>query len=905
MQHKETTAADSSTTPHAVSIEEVSAALGTDAAAGMDTAEAQNRLTRYGPNTLRKHRAPNVLLLLLGQFNSPVVYLLLAASAFALALGEYVEAVAIILVLLINAAIGFVTELRAIRSIEALRQLSTHSVLVRRDKMVVTLPAERLVPGDIVVLDAGDMVAADMRVISSANLASDESALTGESLPVAKSVDPVSAETPLAERSSMLFKGCGITRGTGEAIVTGTGMNTELGRITRLIEESEPERSPLERQLGLLSRDLILFTLAIAAAVGISGVFSGQDPALMIKASVALAVAAIPEGLPIVATLALARGMLRMAKHNALIEQLSAVETLGETTVILTDKTGTLTENRMHVDRVQTAAGELTFDRNDGTFLLDARTVRPMPGDELEILLKSVALCNNASLDSTGSTGDPMEIALLEAAAASGLHRAALLKKHPEHAEHAFDVSTRMMATVHQGADGCIVAVKGAPEAVFACLHDVQDGLNNLPFDEEQDRRWREACDLLAGQGLRLLAVAGKKADYADTPVYENLTLYGVVGFQDPPRADIAAAIADARLAGISVVMVTGDHAATAKHISNAVGLADSASPVVHGSDMKPLETMGQAEKQAARSARIFSRMTPEQKLSLITLHQQAGEIVAMTGDGVNDAPALKKADIGIAMGQRGTQVAREAADMVLRDDAFSTIIHAVHEGRVIYTNIRRFTTYLLSCNLGEILIVGLAVLVGLPLPLLPLQILFLNLVTDVFPAFALGTIEADRNVLTRPPRPPSEPILARPQWIAILTHGSVIAAAVLASLVIALFLLKLEGDAVTTMCFFTLALAQLWHVFNMRNWRDGFAVNQLTRNTYVWLAILLCLGILSLAALQPWLSSVLRLVPLSLEAWGIVFALSLVPILFREMAALFVRMQRSLAEKPIRLLRE
>ena len=487
-----------------------------------------------------------------------------------------------------------------------------------------------------------------------------------------------------------------------------------------------------------------------------------------------------------------------------------------------------------------------------------------------------------------------MEIALLEAAAAHGIQRDELLDEYPEQAEHAFDVATRMMATVHNDGDSFTVAVKGAPEAVFACVQDVQEGLHNIAFDEDQDRRWREACDLLAGQGLRLLAVAGKRTEDPMASAYENLTLFGVVGFQDPPRADIAAAIGDARRAGISVVMVTGDHAATAQHISKAVGLTPGESPVVQGPEMKPLETMSETEKRETRAARIFSRMTPEQKLSLITLHQRAGEIVAMTGDGVNDAPALKKADIGIAMGQRGTQVAREAADMVLRDDAFSTIIHAVHEGRVIYTNIRRFTTYLLSCNLGEILIVGLAVLAGLPLPLLPLQILFLNLVTDVFPAFALGTIEADRNVLERPPRPPSEPILARRQWITIFTLGSVVAGSVLASLVIALFVLGLEGDAATTMCFFTLALAQLWHAFNMRNWRDGFLFNQVTRNSYVWLAIMLCLGILGLAAIQPWLSSVLRLVPLAPEAWAIILVLSLVPVLFRELAALFVRAHRT-----------
>lgn len=879
--------------PHAAPVAAVLSALQVDAATGLDTGGARARLVRYGPNTLRKLRPTNVFLVLLGQFNSPVVYLLMAAAAFSLALGEQVEFAAIVAVLIINAAIGFITELRSIRSMEALRELSTHSVLARRGGEVTTLPAERLVPGDVVILDAGDVVAADMRVISSANLACDESALTGESLPVAKSIEPVAADAVLAEQTSMLFKSCAITRGTGEAVVTSTGMNTELGRITRLVEQSEPERSPLERQLGLLSRDLIWLTLVIAAAIGVVGVFAGQDPSLMVKSSVALAVAAIPEGLPIVATLALARGVLHMARHNALIRRLSAVETLGATTIIMTDKTGTLTENRMHVDRILTSTGELTFERQARVFLLAGRPLHATGDAALYALLRSAALCNNAALKSddnggggSGGMGDPMEVALLEAARAAGLHRSALLEIHPEIVEHAFDVATRMMATVHRDTDGYLVAVKGAPEAVFKCVRHVQDEAGTVPFDSDRAAHWATSCDVLARQGLRLLAIAGKRTRRRDAPVYEDLTLYGVVAFLDPPRPDVATAIADAQRAGIAVIVVTGDHAATARHVSRAVGIAPAESATAGGHDLKPIADMSEAEKRVARRVQIFSRVTPEQKLDLIALHQQAGEVVAMTGDGVNDAPALKKADIGIAMGLRGTQVAREAADMVLRDDAFSTIIHAVREGRTIYTNIRRFTTYLLSCNLSEILIVGLAVLGGLPLPLLPLQILFLNLVTDVFPAFALGTIEADRNILSRPPRPPGEPILARPQWIAIAAHGCVIACMTLLAMAGALFALQLKGDSVTTMCFFTLALAQLWHVFNMRNWRDGLAFNQVTRNSYVWLAIVLCIAILGAAALQPDIAAALRLVSLPPQAWGIVISLSLVPVLVRELVA-------------------
>jgi len=881
--------------PYAFEAASVLGALAVDGAHGLATEEASRRLELYGANELRRRKKASLFAILLNQFKSPIVFLLFGAAALSLAFGEMVEFFAIVAVLAINAAIGFTTEMQAVRSMEALRELTSRSALVRRNGTIITIAAEKLVPGDIAVVDAGDVIAADMRLISSSNLSVDESALTGESLPVAKSVAPVTSDTVLADRTPMLFKGCAVTGGTGEAVVTGTGMNTELGRITRLVEEAEPERSPLERQLALLSRHLIWLTLAITAAVAIAGIAAGQDITLMIESAVALAVAAIPEGLPIVATLALARGMLRMARHNALIEQLSAVETLGATTVILTDKTGTLTENRMHADRIVTATGEMTFDRHAGGFILDGRPIEPVATQDIGLLLRGATLCNNATLglDGIASTGDPMEVALLEMAAAGGVYRPELLERYPEECEHAFDTHLRMMATVHRHEDRFLVAVKGAPEAVLDVVSDVANGDGIRPFDREQRRHWATVCEVLAMQGLRLLAVAGKQTADRDDPVYRGLTLYGIVGFQDPPRSDIPGAIADARRAGIDVVMVTGDHAATAQHISMMVGLTATEQKAMEGRELKSYDEMSDADKDAARGTRVFARVDPEQKLSLIRLHQEAGEVVAMTGDGVNDAPALRKADIGIAMGLRGTQVAREAADLVLRDDAFSTIIHAVREGRVIYTNIRRFTTYLLSCNLSEILIVGLAVLGGLPLPLLPLQILFLNLVTDVFPAFALGTIEADRNVLSRPPREPSEPILARPQWTAIIVHGSTIALVTLIALAAALYYFGLEGDAVTTMCFYTLALAQLWHVFNMRNWRESLLTGQVTRNHYVWLAIALCIGILAVADLQPTVSDALRLVPLDSEVWLTVLGLSVTPVILREFTAVTMRLMR------------
>jgi P-type Ca2+ transporter type 2C len=866
---------------HSMPVDEVLRHFKSSPGLGLTIDQVEARQAGYGPNILRIHPPAVPLMIFLKQFRSPVVYLLIGAVVLTLLLAEQVEAVAIIAVLVINALIGFFTELRAVRTMEALRAMASRSVVVRRDGEVYSVPAENLVPGDIVILDAGDVLSADMRLIEAHNLACDESSLTGESLPVEKTSDSVADNSLLAERSSMMFKGCAVVRGTGEAIVTATGMSTELGAVTKLVDESKPERSPLEYQLSKLSRDLIWLTIIVTFLVAFIGVLSGRDTVLMVKSAIALAVAAIPEGLPIVATLALARSMLRMARRNALIERLSAVQTLGSTTVVLTDKTGTLTENRMHVDRIFVSSGEFSFDRKAQIFRSDTETLNKVENHPLFPVLRNAVLCNNAALASSDhpASGDPMEIALLESAKAVNLNRSDLLTRFPEIGEIAFDVETRMMATIHQDADEVIFAVKGAPEAVFECISETWQSGKAVRFDNRQKQRWHRAADLLAGQGLRLLAIAGKSAGSARENPYRNLTLYGLIGFQDPPRTDIASAISDARRAGIRTIMVTGDHAATAKHISQVVGLTDQHAAVLTGRELKPLDSISPDEKDELRKLSIFSRVTPEQKLALIKLHQEAGDVVAMTGDGVNDAPALRKADIGIAMGIRGTEVAREAADMVLRDDSFATIIDAIREGRIILTNIRRFATYLLSCNLSEVLVVGFAVAVGLPLPLLPLQILFLNLVTDVFPALALGTIAADHNVLERPPRPPSERILGKKQWWIIASGGVGIAFSVLAAMLISTEILELTGDEVTTITFYTLAIAQLWHVFNMRNWRQNMIMNPITSNAYVWLAIAICLLILVIAGLQSDLAAALQLTPISSAAWSLVFFFSLLPL--------------------------
>jgi Ca2+-transporting ATPase len=688
----------------------------------------------------------------------------------------------------------------------------------------------------------------------------------------------------------MAFQGTAVTRGAGEGVVAATGMATELGHIAALLEEAEEAETPLERRIDYLSRQLVWATLGLTALIGTIGILTGKPPLLMIETAIALAVAAVPEGLPMVATLALARGMWRMARRNALIERLSAVETLGATTIILTDKTGTMTENRMTVTHAALPSGDVSVapstDPSGPPFVKDGVSLDPSQDDGLRQLLEVCVLCNNASIspdpehpDETLAVGDPMEAALLVLGAKAGLERRDLLKAFPEVQEEAFDPELKMMATVHRRGTGYCVAAKGAPEALLDCVSQIVSPGGPAPFSEADRSAWREKSADLANQGLRLLALAAKTTETNDEPVYRGLTFLGLISLYDPPRHDVADAIAACKNAGIRVIMVTGDHAVTARQVAEAVGLdVRDDRQVIEGGDLSDAEALSEAERQRLLKAAIFARVSPRQKLDLIALHQSTGGIVAMTGDGVNDAPALRKADIGVAMGRRGSQVAREAADMVLRDDAFGTIVAAIAQGRVIFANIRKFIVYLLSCNLSEIMVVGLASLLGMPLPILPLQILYLNLVTDVFPAFALGAGEGEADVMERPPRDPKEPLLPRRYWVAILGHGASITAATLAAFLLSMATLGLTPDRAVTIAFLTLALSQLWHVFNMRDPGTRFLRNEITRNRYVWAAVVWCLGLILGAVYVPGLAGILDLSPPTADGWWLAIGLSLAP---------------------------
>ncbi len=865
--------------PWALDINGVLGTLEVDTEHGLSPEEVEKRQQKYGPNQLRRHKKRSVVEILIDQLKSIIIVLLAAAALFAFWLGEYVDGWAIIAVIVINTGIGFFTELRAVRSMEALFKLGKVRTRVRRAGETKEIDAEALVPGDVVIIEGGDIITADLRILQQSKLQADESALTGESLPVTKQTEAVADDTVLAERSSMLYKGTAITRGSGEAVVITTGLDTELGAISSLVEEAEQEQTPLEERLDRLGYRLIAVTLLIAAFVVGSGIWAGKELYLMVETGIALAVAAIPEGLPIVATIALAKGIRLMAKKNALVNRLSSVETLGATGVICTDKTGTLTENKMTATSIY-----LSGDRD-----IPLSEQALMEYTDLRLALEVGVLCNNASLhhQEKGGTGDPLEIALLEAAKKAEIDIEEISSEYPEVREEAFDADVKMMATWNEQKDGAYrVCVKGAPEAVLGACNTVMVDGKEQPLHENDRKQWDELNLKLGQEGLRMLALAVKTAETTKDNPYEELTLLGFVALSDPPRSDVKPAILRCQQAGIRVVMITGDQKATAESIAEAVGIDLDKREAIHGRDLPDISELDIDSSEGDRIYRtsVFSRVSPNQKLDLIELFQKKGQIVAMTGDGVNDAPALKKADIGIAMGQRGTQVAQEASDMVLTDDAFSTIVSAIEQGRVIFNNIRRFIYYLMSCNVSEVMVVAMATIIGTALPILPLQILFLNLVTDVFPALALGVGEGEEGIMRKSPRNPEQPILGSSEWIGIAGYAFIITLSVLGSLFIGMEYLFLTADKAVTLSFLTLAFAQLWHVFNMRSSDSSLWGNTITTNNYVWGALLLCTGLLFIAVYVPIFSNVLKITPPTVTGWIVIFVMSSIPLLVGQL---------------------
>jgi Ca2+-transporting ATPase len=838
---------------HALAPLDVARELDVDATVGLSAAQARERRTRYGANALQRVMRRPAWRLLADQFASVIVALLGAAAFVAWLAGDAAEAIAILVVLALNAAVGFAMEWQAGRALDALRRQASTVARVRREGRDRLCDAVDIVPGDVVSLNAGDRVPADARIVSSAGALADESPLTGESHPVEKNPEAVPEAAPLPERGSMLYLGTTVVAGRAAAVVTATGLRTEIGRVGLLVSSAPDETTPLERHLDDLGRRLVYLVVAVAVVVMMAGGLRGMNAWLMVEVAISLAVAAVPEGLPAVVTLVLAFGVLRMARERAIVRRLPAVETLGSTTVICTDKTGTLTENRMTVRAYALA---------DGSVVELGDPVRGEAGALLGRALRAGVLCNEASLDEAEggeprTVGDPTETALLEAARRLGVGVNAERGRWQQVETQPFSAATKRMTTMHDTPEGARLAVlKGAPGVVLDACSFFASGVGpDEPLAPPARARFLRVNAGLAARALRVLALAEKHlGDGADT-IEDGYTFLGFVGMSDPVRPGVAVAIERARRAGIRTVMLTGDQADTARAIARELRLGAATEPrTVHASALARAE--GGAILDLARSADVFARVSPEDKFRIVESLQRSGEVVAVTGDGINDAPALKRADIGIAMGARGTEVAKEASDIVLTDDNFSTIVGAIERGRAIYENIQKFVHFLFSCNLAEVLVIFAAITAGWPLPLLPLQILWLNIVTDVFPALALAMEAPASDVMDRRPRAREEALLSHAFLARVACEGALLAGITLAAYSWALGRYG-EGPQARTVALLALVGVQVGQALNCRSRRRSAFVG-LRRAPFVVAAVAVVAG-LQIAAVswQP-LASVL-----------------------------------------------
>lgn len=861
---------------HHLTTEAVAELFGTNISRGISHQEVRKRLGRYGLNAIPEEKQISDLVLLLNQFKSPIVYLLVIAAGLSFFFSEHLDGLAILLVLMVNTLIGFYMEFRARRSMKALRDLSRIKAKVIREEKLQEVPAEEIVPGDILYLEAGDMVVADARIVSCSDLQMEEAALTGESLPVEKSEKSLSEDTPLAERSNMLFKGTFVNSGNGKAIVTATGMQTELGRIAGMIRMAREGITPLEKKLQGFSKVLIRITLGIIVLVFIATLLYGYKIANVLQTCIALAVATIPEGLPIVATLALANGMIKMARNHIIVKKLAAVETLGSTNIICTDKTGTLTQNKITVER----------------FLTPECDVSPgnIPDIQvLNIIIKASALCNTAEVrekqHQLQEIGDPLETALLKFVQQEGQDVKDLRRRFPKIAEIPFSSEKRLMATAHiweknEGEAEVLVFAKGAPEELIHYCTGIYAKAGIGTFSEDDQKNWIEKAEKLSASGLRVIAFAYKHIEKLPKSLLEELSFLGLCGMADPLREGVAAAIRECQSAGIKVVMLTGDHEAVAKNIGLQLGLISSEdAPVISGSRMSDYEVLTDAERNDWKSVALFARVSPKQKFDLLKVLQEDKNIVAMTGDGINDAPALKKADIGIAMGKRGTQVAQEVSDMILKDDTFNSIVFAIREGRIIFKNIRKFVLFLLSCNLSELLIIASSAVLNLWFQLVPLQILFINLITDVLPALALGVGAGSASVMEQAPGDPQAQLVGFRHWISLLIYAIIMTVFSVGAVFFNDFVLSPESRNTlisNNILFFTLIITQLLHVYNMTEGEEHFFRSEVFTNRYVWYANGFCALLILFVYFIPPVRRVLHIYELSFFNWLTIIFFSL-----------------------------
>jgi Ca2+-transporting ATPase len=828
----------------------VTARLGSDADHGLSDTTAESRLAQYGPNAIREGARRGPLRMLAAQFADFMILLLLAAAVVSGAVGDAKDTAVILCIVLLNAAVGFVQEYRAERAMAALQRMGAPGAVVVREGRRQAVPAETLVPGDLVLLEAGNLVPADLRLLEAVDLKLGEAALTGESLPISKRTGPrADADLPIGDRDNMAFKGTIVQYGRGRGIVVTTGMATELGRIAGMLEGTSDTRTPLQRRLTVFGRQIASAAVGVCGLIFAVGLLRDEPPLQMLLTALSLAVAAIPEALPAVVTVLLALGAARMARARALIRRLPAVETLGSVTVICSDKTGTLTRNEMRAVEAFVAGA-----RGPLAGLDPARTPA---GD----LFRALALCNDVTRAGDGKLlGDPTEVALWLAAEEAGLASSAGLLGGRLF-ELPFDSERKRMTTAHREGDGIVAYTKGAPETVLARCTTMATATGTVPLPHSTTMA---AAEDMAQEGLRVLAVASRRwdrvpADGSAEVVEHGLTLLGMVGLLDPPRDEAKEAVATCRAAGITPVMITGDHPATARAIARRLGILDDAGTVLTGRELAALPD--EILRARAGEIRVYARVDPAQKIRIVAALQAEGEIVAMTGDGVNDAPALARADIGVAMGKAGTDVARESASLVLLDDNFATIVTAVGEGRRIYDNIRKFIRFVVACNSAEIWTIFLAPFLGLPVPLLPIQILWINLVTDGLPGLALAAEPAERDVMRRPPRPPQESLLGGGMASQMLWTGLLMAAI---TLLTQAFAARGGNGHWQTMVFTVLTLAQMWQVLAVRSEHDSLFRQGVMSNRPLLGAVTLTFALQLAVIYAPPLRPIFRTAPLS-----------------------------------------
>jgi P-type Ca2+ transporter type 2C len=902
---------------HAKPIDEVVAGLQAHLERGLSSEEARERLRQHGPNELTEKPRPGFLALLADQFNNYLVIILIIAALIALALGEWVDSVAIMCIVVLNAVVGVIQESKAEQALAALKKMSAPNAQVIRDGHQITVPGRELVAGDIVLLEAGNYVPADMRLVSSVNLKVEEASLTGESVPVEKNaVAVLDKEIPLGDRKNSAFMSTMVTYGRGRGLVTGTGMNTQIGMIAEMIQSYEDEDTPLQQKLQQLGKVLGTACIAICAVVLVYGLFRDtrltqiftlgffsylqaeqKDIINLFMTAVSLAIAAVPEGLPAIVTICLALGMQQMIKRNALIRKLPAVETLGCATVILSDKTGTLTQNEMTVVQGWSAGKRFRVTGEGyhpvGQFLLEDQPFEAAADPDAKLLLQGALLCNDAVLDQGRIIGDPTEGAMAVVAMKAGFERSALERSMPRVQEIPFDSERKRMSTIHTSDGATVAFVKGAPDVVLDLCREIRLGGQAVALTDERKREVLEQNRDLASHALRVLAVAyrplGAVPEQPRPETLEKeLVFVGLLGMIDPARPEVIEAVRVANGAGLKSVMVTGDHKETAEAIAREIGILTPGGGVLTGPEIERLSDAELAAK--AEQLQVCCRVSPQHKTRIVDAMKANGHVAAMTGDGVNDAPALKRANIGVAMGITGTDVSKQTADMVLTDDNFASIVAAIEQGRIIYSNIRKFVYFLLACNVGEILIIFGAMLFGMPIPLRPVHLLWLNLVSDGAPALALGMEKGDQDIMKHPPRPPKEPVINRDMAIGI---GVIALVDALAILTVFYFALQRYPDnlaAAQTIAFVTLCVSELVRAFTARSeYHSIFSIGVFSNKWMVWAvgaSLLLVLMVVYVPFLQPFFDTV----PLTLDDWLMMAPFFLASALAMELLKLYFR---------------